>query len=152
RLPRDGPAIEVPLTAQFSDQVRFAEAEWALAGANGTGLFEPSDHGVTVRVANTACWRGFVCTYAVSDGLLTRNDRDGATDGSLPRLFGWEPRGKNLPLGFTDSYRSMGGPGHFTGGLLIARNFLQEHYVHMGFHPAWKYADVVEIEFDTGRV
>ena len=38
----------------------------------------------------------------------------------------------------------------YTGGLLFARGFLQELYVHMGFHPAWKYTGVVELAFDNG--
>jgi hypothetical protein len=46
----------------------------------------------------------------------------------------------------------MGEPIPFTGGMLIARGFHKELYVHMGFHPAWKYADVVEVEFEVGRV
>ena len=38
----------------------------------------------------------------------------------------------------------------YTGGLLIADGFIQDLYVHMGFHPAWKYTNVVELVFETG--
>jgi hypothetical protein len=34
--------------------------------------------------------------------------------------------------------------------LLLARGFIDNLYVHMGFHSAWKYEAVVELVFDTG--
>jgi hypothetical protein len=40
----------------------------------------------------------------------------------------------------------------FTGGILIAQGFIQQLYVHMGFHPAWKYETVYELTFSQGNV
>ena len=40
----------------------------------------------------------------------------------------------------------------FTGAILIADDFIEELYVHMGFHPAWKFRKVVELIFETGKV
>jgi hypothetical protein len=35
--------------------------------------------------------------------------------------------------------------------LLIADDFIQSLYVHMGFHPAWKYRTVLELAFEGGQ-
>lgn len=40
----------------------------------------------------------------------------------------------------------------FTGGLLLAQDFIRELYVHMGFHPPWKYRVVHELSFTDGRL
>ncbi len=40
----------------------------------------------------------------------------------------------------------------FTGGLLLADGFIQQLYVHMGFHPAWEFESVVELLIESGNV
>ena len=40
----------------------------------------------------------------------------------------------------------------FTGGLLLGADFIEELYVHMGFHPAYKYQHVLELTFETGQL
>jgi hypothetical protein len=38
------------------------------------------------------------------------------------------------------------------GGLLLGAGFIEELYVHMGYHPAWKSKTVLELTFDDGRL
>lgn len=33
---------------------------------------------------------------------------------------------------------------------MLGRDFIKELYVHMGFHPAWKYREVHELVFEDG--
>jgi hypothetical protein len=40
----------------------------------------------------------------------------------------------------------------YTGSLLLGHDFIRELYVHMGFHPAWKYREIHELVFDKGRL
>ena len=40
----------------------------------------------------------------------------------------------------------------FTGTLLLGDGFIRELYVHMGFHPAWKYERVTRLELSDGLV
>ena len=40
----------------------------------------------------------------------------------------------------------------FTGGLLVGKGFISRLYVHMGFHPAWKYETVHESTFCGGKL
>ena len=39
-----------------------------------------------------------------------------------------------------------------TGGLRLGQGFIRELYVHMGFAPAWKFEEVHELRFESGRL
>ncbi|XXT19446.1 hypothetical protein WME94_55410 [Sorangium sp. So ce429] len=140
------------MTAQIDDLVAYAGADWSLAGVNGGDLFDPVSHGFRVRAASTACWRGFVCRYELRDNALYLDGLDIALEGKAPPLLGKMPQEPKMPYGFTAAYEGIGAHVPFSGGLLLAREFLHELYVHMGFHPAWKYADVLEVELEAGRI
>ncbi len=40
----------------------------------------------------------------------------------------------------------------FSGGLLLGQGFIRTTYVHMGFHPAWKFEKVAELLLEHGEV
>jgi hypothetical protein len=164
------------MTAQISDVVVYRRKTHCIAGINGSGLFDPAGHGITPVTISTACWRGYHCTYEVADGtlLLTKlnvglggEDRAAAERGEGPKLFGKVPhrytiRGhsKNLRTGEVKTswessdflYEGLMEVVPFSGGLLLGADFIRELYVHMGYHPAWKYREVHELIFDKGRV
>ena len=124
----------------------------------GAGLFDPHALGVHPRSLSTACWRGFHCLYEVTDaaiGLrelaigLDAGDAAKAERGELPGLAGAVPE-KDQRSGHV--YKSLAVKVPFTGGILLADGFIQNLYVHMGFHPAWKYREVHELLFEDGRL
>jgi hypothetical protein len=49
-------------------------------------------------------------------------------------------------------YPNLRWPLEFSGRLLIAQGFIQTLYRHMGFHPAWKFEESWEIDFQDGRM
>jgi hypothetical protein len=49
-------------------------------------------------------------------------------------------------------FEDLNRPIPFTGGLLLGDGFLWDLYVHMGFHPGWKFETVVELEFAGGHL
>lgn len=147
------------MTAQINDFVRYQGERYSLAGVRGEGLFDPNDHGVRPEPANTACWRGFVCGYKVSEDRLQLDslvinlaeaDLPKAQAGTLPGLVGKMPASVGGFWGTEFSDLSM--PIIFTGGFLIGREFIDDLYVHMGFHPGWKYKVVHELLFKGGRL
>ncbi|WP_438031919.1 hypothetical protein [Sorangium sp. So ce204] len=140
------------MTAQIGDDVAYAGADWSLAGVNGGELFDPASYGLRVRPASTACWRGFVCRYGLRHNTLYLDGLDVALEGEAPPLLDKMPQEPTTPLGFTAVYEGIGLHVPFSGGLLLARDFLLDLYVHMGFHPAWKYAHVLEVELEAGRI
>jgi hypothetical protein len=140
------------MTAQINDSVRYAGEDWALAGVNGGPLFDPTEFGLEPRATSSICWRGYTCEYELRDDQLFLEPVNINLDGTPPVLLGREPETRRTELGCAVSYRNLQAPLPFTGGLLLARDFIRKHYVHMGFHPAWKYAEVIEAELDAGHV
>lgn len=146
------------MTAQINDRFAFRGKPYALAGMKGTGLFDPHALGVHPRSLSTACWRGFHCLYEVTDAAielrelaigLDAGDAAKAERGELPGLEGAVPE-KDKWSGHV--YKGVAVRVPFTGGILLADGFVQELYVHMGFHPAWKYREVHELLFEDGRL
>lgn len=137
------------MTAQIPDNVDWQGDEYSLAGIDGGPLFDPAEHGLEVRMISTACWRGHICTYAVPDGRFELASLSVGMDDPPAELFG-TPR---APSEYGEiRYEPLHHPVPFTGGLLIAADFIVKLYVHMGFHPAWKYERVHELLFDAGRL
>ncbi|MFO0826166.1 MAG: hypothetical protein U0792_24125 [Gemmataceae bacterium] len=164
------------MTAQISDTFRYRKKPRSLAGVNGSGLFDPAQQGVKAVGWSTACWRGFHCSYEVVDGALFltqvnlglgEEDIATAARGKGPKLFGKVPRlytihGRSTNLRTGEVKTSWESSDFvvddlwevvpFTGGLLLGDEFIREMYVHMGFHPAYKFRVVHELVFDAGRL
>jgi hypothetical protein len=155
------------MTAQISDTIEHLTENFDITGTSGVGLFDPKDHGLTPVFMSTACYRGFSCRYSVDRGILfldslciglgrderlrTRYNRN------PPQLFGVTPRAPNydedkIPKDGNTIFEDLQHRVNYTGGLLIATDFIRELYVHMGFHPAWKYRIVHELIFNDGEL
>jgi hypothetical protein len=138
------------MTAQITDRVVYRGKPHSIAGINGSGLFDPSEHGLRPVMISTACWRGFHCTYEVAEGslLLTQvniglreEDRALAERGEGPKLFGRVPRcytihghSTNVRTGEVKTswessdfrYDGLRQVVPFTGGLLLGDDFIRE--------------------------
>ncbi|HET9345203.1 MAG TPA: hypothetical protein VFO05_05820 [Candidatus Limnocylindrales bacterium] len=146
------------MTAQASDTIQWSGTRWSLVG--GGPLFNPGDHGLEPFMLHTGNWRGYLCRYAVHDGRLVLDhleigfngqQLDEARDGRGPILNGRVPVGQpDRPNGIAFTYPDLALPIDYTGQLLIADGFIQDLYVHMGYHPAWKYERVTELHFVDG--
>lgn len=146
------------MTAQVPESVRIGGTTYDLCGVRGEGLFDPESHGIETAPPHSACWRGFVCGYAIIDGHLVLDELELWSEpnrwlhnrAQLKRLFGDRLELDDQHPGIEASGLSY--PVLFTGGLLLGGEFFQELYVHMGFHPAYKYKDVLELTFENGRL
>jgi hypothetical protein len=97
---------------------------------------------------STGCWRGYRCEYTVDDDQLfltalevSAADPPGELFGARVRLDGDAP-----------AYSPIRVRQEFTGGLLLGTGFIEDLYVNMGHHPAWKYITVLEFTFDDGQL
>lgn len=150
------------MTAQISDGFFYRGKEFALAGIKGEGLFEPAEHGLQPVSTCTACWRGYQCTYVVQDNhlLLDRLEINNGSEDDRHLKFKEPPplNGRAAEIStedrswFKHSYSKLAMPIPFSGGLLLARGFIEDLYVHMGFHPAWKFKEVHELIFKDGSL
>jgi len=142
------------MTAQISDSVLYLGEEYSLTGVKGEGLFDPKQFGLELVRMHTACYRGFIAAYTVTDGRLQMerlhiNPAAEEVDiAALPTIYGGRPAGGECGFFYHDAPDAV----PFTGGMLIGRDFLAELYVHMGYHPAWKFREVHELVFTEGRL
>lgn len=58
------------MTGQVQDSLHYLGEQHALAAFSDAEPFSPIKAGYRPVMANTACWRGYVCGYEVRDGLL----------------------------------------------------------------------------------
>ncbi|WP_417394204.1 hypothetical protein [Gimesia chilikensis] len=163
------------MTAQVSDVFYYQDESYSLAAISDGCLFDPSRLGLEPSGVITCCWRGYVAEFSLLDTRLVlqnlysnlyEHDNEG-TDGqrqSGPEINGMLPRypeaGEmededdsvkfNEYVGFKNWYENLKYPIEYSGGLLIATDFIWELYLHMGFQPFWKYERVVELIFDKG--
>jgi hypothetical protein len=142
------------MTAQIQDSLQYDGERWSLVHYSAGEPFLPQVHGLHPMPMHTACWRGYVCGYAVRDDRLGldslevnhRTEDPGAS--TPPLLNGVAPAAGGPPW----KYSSIALPLAYDGTLVIARDFIQELYVHMGFHPMWKYRHAHELVFEGGRL
>lgn len=139
------------MTAQMSDSFRMDDTQLSVVGVNGSGLFDPSEYNMQPLPRITSCWRGYVCTYKtlhnelMLDSLLVNLEREGPAINNVHPVFSQQAT-------FNNAYNDLNLLMDFTGGMLIAQGFIQQLYVHMGFHPAWKYETVFELNISHGHV
>jgi len=154
------------MTAQIPDALLLQNQKLSIVGVNGRGLFDPLDYDLRPFPRITSCWRGYICEYKLLANKFLLNklqlnlgvnkwngDRyefipeEGPLINGRKPIFATDNRGL-----FNNTYDELNLQVDFTGGILAASDFIQELYVHMGFHPAWKYKNVVELIISQGYV
>lgn len=139
------------MTAQISDSFLFQEQRFSLVGVNGGNLFHPAAFGMQPLPRVTSCWRGYVCTYKTRDNKLFLDTLQINLGQEGPSINNLRPVFSSAGT-FDNIYQNLDLHIDFTGGMLVANGFIQALYVHMGFHPAWKYETVHELVFTQGHL
>ncbi len=147
------------MTAQIDDMFRYNGTNFSVSGISEGELFDPGLLGLKPVGTCTACWRGYQAIFAISQSHLVLDtlhvnlfaeDEDYKRQAGPP-INGVSPTG---PHGehdwFNNNYIGLDYHLEYTGGLLLADGFIDDLYVHMGFHPAWKYMTVIELIFANG--
>lgn len=150
------------MTAQINDTFRHRKKTYSVAGISEGELFDISVLDLKPAMASTACWRGYQAVFAVArsrlvlDTLHVNLIRAGEGERRRERepgpvINGVEPSPARRKYDFFNNhYKRLDYHLEYTGGVLLADGFIQNLYVHMGFHPAWKYETVIELIFDAG--
>ena len=78
-------------------------------------------------------------------------DGEGYQRNQGPTINGVTPTGSREERAFFNNhYDGLNYHLEYSSGLLLADGFIRDLYVHMGFHPAWKYKTVIELVFENG--
>jgi tetratricopeptide (TPR) repeat protein len=151
------------MTRQIDDLFRYKGIEYAVCGISEGEVFDPwslMDVGPTLFGGGTACWRGYQAVYGLADSQLVLDElgislydkrEETYAEHVGPPINGVSPteRGERASF-FNNYYTGLGYRLDYTGGLLLGEGFIRELYIHMRFHPAWSYTNVVELVFDKG--
>lgn len=147
------------MTAQASDRVLYRDEQFSLVGWEGSALFDPAEHGLHPVAISTGNWLGYLCGYVVSAGWLkldcltlglSAEAQEAIACGDAPVLFGVTPiRGEG---GYSAEYRELDHVVPYSGVLTLGADFVWDMYVHMGYHPPWKYRRVYDLKFEAGRL
>ena len=149
------------MTAQIPDRVRYGRKLYDLVGINGEGLFEPRAHGLSPMPPHSACWRGFVCTYAVVyemlwidylDINLQETGGSDSNDSAVPALGDVEPSSRVGESEFDTYYERVRLRVPFNGTLTIGREFADDRYFDWWFSSMHRYQEVHQLSFENGRL
>ncbi|MFX0030164.1 MAG: hypothetical protein ACFE8B_13215, partial [Candidatus Hermodarchaeota archaeon] len=137
------------MTAQMPDEFIIEGESFSLVGLKGNGLYSPGDFGITPFSTCTACWRGYVMKYKFTKDQLILDEML-VNAKNPPEINGIEPQqGDNL---FKYYYKNLNLKTKFTGSVLLAKDFIQSMYVHMGFQRPIAFKTVVEIHIENGTI
>ncbi|MFX0139011.1 MAG: hypothetical protein ACFFDN_35545 [Candidatus Hodarchaeota archaeon] len=137
------------ITGQIPDEFILNGESFSLVGLKGQGLFKPEDFGIIPYFTCTACWRGYVMRYIfTSSKLFLDGMRVNVED--PPKINGVKPEaGDSL---FKYDYSNLNLKTKFTGTILLAKDFIESMYVHMGFQRPIAFKTVVEIKIARGDI
>ncbi|MCE7747278.1 MAG: hypothetical protein GPJ51_02705 [Candidatus Heimdallarchaeota archaeon] len=137
------------MTGQVADSFLYEGEIYSLIGIDGDEPFSPLNYDILPVSPHTACWRGFVLYYKLSDGKLLLQDMQLSAE-EYKEINGITP--KKTDDSFNFHYQDLDLYLEFTGKLLIAKDFIQDMYIHMGFQRPSAYETVFEIIFDNGMI
>jgi hypothetical protein len=138
------------MTAQITDTVVYRGEEHSLIGLEPPIIFHPLQVGLDPAMIDTACYRGYYCTYAIEDDRLSMTELTlREREGNYPSLSPVPP----VPdRSGAHCYKGLHWEMDYTGALRLARGFLREFYIHMGYQKASAFETVLDLRLKAGRV
>ena len=153
------------MTAQMNDKFIFSNVEYGISSIEyPKKYFNINSLGLKPIEFHTACWRGYIATYALSNGnlvlnkLYTNNGNNKYYD--APLINNKSPK-IEIPEDLCDEYKDswkeyiyedIGLKLNYTGSVLITKDFVSKRYVHMGFQSPFNYNTVIQIMFNNGKL
>ena len=120
--------------------------------------FSLAEHDLHPTMASTACYRGYFCHYALTEGQVYLEDLYIYTGGrGYPELFGKFPEadrhtGKTRHYMGCAVYRKLHVPSAFTGTVTLGDEFLQEFYIHAGIQRPHSFLYLYDYQLEDGHV
>lgn len=137
------------MTGQISDTFLFKGDQYSLIGMTGTHLASPEQFGMEPGMIHTACYRGFFATYELTEEALylrelTLKEKN---NNYLP-IEGIEPAKED----YQATYHGLNVVVPFTGRIRLAKDFIEELYIHMGYQKPTAFKTVLDITLKDGQV
>ncbi len=140
------------MTGQIPDTYRYNGRKYSIIALTSPIDFNPEDYGFRPKAPTTACWRGYVCEYEITDDQLYLSRFDVyCGDDPYPVFDGVSPV-KGRDFRHMMVYRNLHHVIDYDGSIVVGTGFLSKYYIHMGFQRAWAYRNVYELVFQHGKV
>ena len=139
------------VTGQIPDEFILNGEKFSLVGIKGQKLFTPEDFGIIPLSASTACWRGYIMGYTTTHNCLILDNMRVNTKKSK-KINGIKPQTGNGNRFFKYHYKDLKLKSNFTGSILLAKDFINSMYVHMGFQRPTAFETVVELYLENGEI
>lgn len=142
------------MTGQVPDTLIYKETSYSIVGLKGDGLPHPLDFDLKPVSPNTANWRGFIMTYIIVEDQLILHEMNVTmedTEGKPPLINDVKPKLKKEGL-IHLTYENLKLKTQFSGKILIAKDFIESMYVHMGFQSPVSFETVIELKFNKGKL
>jgi len=142
------------MTGQIPDKLIYNKNSYSIVGLKGEGLPSPFDFGLEPISPHTANWRGFLMTYKIAENRLFVHEMNVTIDDlkeKPPLINGVNPETKKEGL-LHLTYKNLKLKTKFTGRILIAKDFIDSMYVHMGFQSPISFKTVIELKISDGSL
>ena len=152
------------MSGQVDDNFLFNEKEYILAAIEYPKHFLDFEQFKLKPIEfDTSCWRGFINTFAIDDNKLVL-DRIYTNNGNkknfkIPKINGKTPKIMTNEDSIDDykyfrilDYTDLKFKINYGGSIIIARDFIQKYYVHMGFQSPIFYKEIIKLEFQNGEL
>lgn len=137
------------MTAQTADMVIFKGEQYALVGIEGDRLATPEKYGMEPESISTGCRRGFYATYELlEDGLYLKEMTLREKHGNYCPIGGVEPTKER----YQSTYHNLNEWISFSGKIRLAKDFIREYYIHMGFQKPSAFETVFDITLQNSRI
>ncbi len=143
------------MTAQMSDIFYVKEKKYFLVAMSELIGFDPRKYGIIPAPISTACWRGYLCVYDVTQKRLYLRDlyinSKNSVYPDINCVCAFPKAKSDIGLfGGAHWYGHLNIPIEYSGKILIGNDFIQEYYIHMGFQMPWSYKNLIELDFENG--
>ncbi|MFW9922381.1 MAG: hypothetical protein ACFFDW_03730 [Candidatus Thorarchaeota archaeon] len=142
------------MTAQIPDRVMYNGERYDLIGIKGSELFYPEAYGLKLIMAGTACYNGYILTFKcdndefILDELLIRTQEEPV---EINNIRAEKYEGNWAPM-FSHHYSNLQLKRNFTGEIIIAREFIEEMYVHMGYQSPRAFRQVYRLKIIEDKI
>jgi len=137
------------MTGQTPDIFIFKGERYELIGMEGHKLISPEQFGMYPVMLDTGCYRGFYCTYELTDTVLYLRRmtlREGG-ENYLP-INGILPEKEK----YQTTYHNLSVEVPFTGKLRLAKDLIPGLYIHMGYQKPTAFKTVYDVTLADGKV
>jgi len=135
------------MTSQVNSKVIWNSDSYSLIGLSDGRLIEPEDFDMTAAPMHTGCYDGYYSTYEIQKEKLSLiKFTISESKGFYKKINGIKPIINKLNA----TYEDLSEPVLFTGKMRIAKDFIDELYIHMGFQKASSFKTVFDLTFENG--